>query len=224
MALIATGVHAAADTVDDRILSVVDLLDAAWDSFFSRFTLTESWLGWVGLEERLFVARGLAFLWELAADLALAMPALGYRELPKVHGVRGTWERFVGMMGQTVKRPTTLRLVRPLATAAIALAGACAVARMAQAGFYSASHTVLPDGLAGSLARAVGIVVLVGVSFTLGARAVYRNLEHAHVASERKRLHPLDVPFTRGLWASVVVAPLALAALLDASPVLSFFR
>jgi len=58
---------------------------------------------------------------------------------------------------------------------------------------------------------------------TLGWRAVLRNLQHADTASEqnvRSRWQALSY----GLVGSMVAVPLALAAALDASPVLSFLR
>ena len=219
-ALIACGVHAAADTVDDRLLWAVDALDAALDSFFSRFTFTQPCVNWVGLEQRVFVARGLAFIWELLADIALVAPAFGYRESGNT-GKLSTWKV---MAQRSLQRPTVSRIVRPLATACIVLAGACTVARMVQASFFSAVHRVLPDGLSGSFAKLLAVLTLGAVLWSLGGRAVMRNLEHAHETAERLPARRLDLAFTRGLWGSVLVAPLALAALLFASPLLSFFR
>src|SRR4051812_50196572 len=52
LALIALGVHAAADVVDDRLLWCVDQLDAVFDAVVGHFTLTESWVHWIDLERR----------------------------------------------------------------------------------------------------------------------------------------------------------------------------
>ena len=88
-ALLAVGVHAAADTLDDRLLAVADAIDAAFDSLVGRFTLTQGMVEWVALEERTTFARVLALLWELAADVVLVLPVLRYRE-PEL-GTRDPW-------------------------------------------------------------------------------------------------------------------------------------
>ncbi|MFP2909717.1 hypothetical protein ACLESD_32660, partial [Pyxidicoccus sp. 3LFB2] len=80
LALVAVGVHSAADTLDDRLLAVVDRVDAAFDSLAGRFDVTAPMVEWLSLELRTRLARLLALVWELSADLVLALPALGYRE------------------------------------------------------------------------------------------------------------------------------------------------
>src|SRR4051812_33717492 len=68
LALLAVGVHAAADTLDDRILWFVDRLDAGMDAFFGQFSLTARMVDWIGHSQRLLMARSLTLIWELAAD------------------------------------------------------------------------------------------------------------------------------------------------------------
>src|SRR4051812_4018356 len=80
LALIAIGVHAAANTLDDRLLVLVDLADSAFDHVAGRYPLTEPLVELVSLERRTTLARFLTLIWELAADGVLALPALGYRE------------------------------------------------------------------------------------------------------------------------------------------------
>lgn len=229
--LIAVGVHAAADTLDERILWVVDRADAAMDGLFGAFALTEGWVDWVDLHDRTTLARGLTLLWELSADLVLALPALGYREEKTGRPLRG----FAGMVGtptrrwremfrDVVRRPTVLRVTRPLATVAVVLAGACAVARMVQGALYLGSRELIGDGLAGPAARIVAIGALVGVTVTFGLRAVLRNLQHADAIAEQSPHAPWLRHFTRGTVGSAIVVPLAVAAILGAVPLLSFFR
>jgi hypothetical protein len=229
LALVAVGVHAAADTVDDRLLSLVDLADSAFDKLVGRSVLTESMVQWVSLERRTVFARGLALAWELAADLVLALPALGYREAVApskepwrmlVQVPRPTWR---ALFARCLTRPTTMRWIRPLATGAVVLAGACAVALSVQGTVYLSWRELLGDRAADVVARGLAMAVLFGVLLSLGWRAVLRNLQHADASCEA-HARGWGRALSPGLVGSALVAPLALAAVLDASPVLSFLR
>ena len=229
LALIAVGVHAAADTLDDRLLAVVDFVDAAFDRLVGRFDLTAPLVDLLSLERRTFLARALALSWELAADVVLALPALGYREesapqvpswrLPRTPS-RHSWR---ALLVRCLRRPTSMRWIRPLATALVAVAGACTVARLVQGTVYLSWRDLFGEAVADGVARGLALAALVGLLWRLGGRAVLRNLQHADEASE---LHARG--FARalayGLPGSALVAPLALAAALDASPLLSFLR
>ncbi len=229
LALIAVGIHAAADTLDDRLLAVVDLVDAAFDRVVGRYELTAPLVDLLSLERRTSLARLLALAWELTADVVLALPALGYREetAPQVAPgrafrvePRGSWR---AMLARCVRRPTTMRWIRPLATALVSVAGACAVARLVQGTVYLSWRELLGDGVADVVARGLALAALVGLLWRLGWRAVLRNLQHADSASEA-HARGFARAFAYGLPGSALVAPLALAAALDASPVLSFVR
>ncbi len=229
-ALVAVGVHAAADTLDDRILWVVDAVDGALDSVLGAWSFTEPAVRWIDLEDRVRIARAVALIWELLVDGLLAIPALGYREefsrpLKGFSAFIGTPpRRWREVFRDVVQQPTVLRVTRPLATGAIALAGGCAVARMLQASVYLSTRTWIGDDAAGIFARVLAIAVLAGVLITFGLRAVLRNLQHA---DEIAREHPNEKwirTAARGLPGSALIVPLAIAALLDAAPLLSFFR
>ncbi|HEX8436192.1 MAG TPA: hypothetical protein VF697_13890 [Archangium sp.] len=229
LALIAVGVHAAADTLDDRLLALVDLADAAFDRVVGRYDLTAPLVDLLSLERRTLLARLLALTWELMADGVLALPALGYREEEALQVVpgrtlraepRGSWRAVVA---RCVRRPTTMRWIRPLATALVAVAGACAVARLVQGTVYLSWRELLGDSGADGVARGLALAALVGLLWRLGWRAVLRNLQHADAASET-HARGFTRAFAYGLPGSALVAPLALAAALDASPLLSFVR
>ncbi|MBN1204959.1 MAG: hypothetical protein JXB05_08545 [Myxococcaceae bacterium] len=230
LALIAVGVHAAADTLDDRLLSLVDLVDAAFDRLVGSWTVTEGLVELISLEGRTRIARALALAWELSVDLVLALPALGYRESRAAEeepwrkylqqDTRPTWRQ---LFQRSLRKPTTMRWTRPLATTAVVLAGACAVARLVQGTVYLSWRELLGEGAADAAARGLALGALAGILVTLGWRAVLRNLQHADTVSElyaRNRLQALSL----GLAGSALAVPLALAAALDASPVLSFLR
>ncbi|MBU8897690.1 hypothetical protein KRR26_18905 [Corallococcus sp. M34] len=229
LALVAVGVHAAADTLDDRLLWAVDRADAAFDHVVGRWDATAFLVDWVSLAQRTRIARALALAWELSADLLLALPALGYRERAPATGAEA-WRAALGqeaspswraLWRRCLRQPTPMRWIRPLATAAVALAGACAVARLVQGTVYLSWRELMGDGAANVAARGLAVGALGGVLTSLGWRAVLRNLQHADAvcAAESGRR-----AWTRGLFGCALVVPLAIAAVADGSPVLSFLR
>lgn len=228
VALVAVGVHAAADVVDDRILWLVDHADSLFDSLVGRFQATASWVDAVGLEQRVKIARSAALIWELAADLILCWPALGYRERDakkpvifetSLQGAGG----FRQLLRRLRSRPTTMRVFRPLAVGLVALAGGCAVARMVQGAVYLPIRGAIGDGPGGFVGRAAALVALVAVLYTLGWRAILRTLQDADTMSDEGNPSRAEAVW-RGLPATLVVIPLAFAALAGATPLLSFFR
>jgi len=216
VALVAVGVHAAADTVDDRLLLAVEGADAWLDRLLGTWDATRAFVDLIGPAERLWAARSLTLGWELVVDLLLAWPVITYRAPGS--GSAGERRR---VWAQVRARPSPMLVLRPLATAAVCLAGACAVAQMAQGTFYLSTLDVLGDA-AGPLARGLAVAVLAGVLLSLGWRAVVGSFQDAcdSVADSPSRKAAL----ARGLWGSALSVPLAVAALLDASPVLAFFR
>ncbi|WIG95890.1 hypothetical protein [Myxococcus sp. SDU36] len=231
VALVAVGVHSAADTLDERLLALVDRVDAGFDALVGRSSLTAPLVEWVSLEQRTRIARFLALAWELAADVVLALPALGYREaatpapaeawravLEPQKAARPTWRQ---LGARCLRKPTPMRWLRPLATAAVALAGACAVARLIQGSVYLSWRELFGDGAADAAARVLAVASLVGVLVSFGWRAVLRNLQHADAVCEEAGGR---AALRRGLLGCAVVVPLAVAAVVDATPLLSFFR
>ncbi|WP_224365110.1 hypothetical protein [Hyalangium versicolor] len=231
LALIAVGVHAAADTLDDRLLSLVDLADAAFDKWVGASSVTEGLVDLVSLEQRTVIARALALVWELSVDLVLALPALGYRE-SRASAEQEPWRKYLQqdtrptwrqLFLRSLRKPTTVRWTRPLATGAVVLAGACAVARLVQGSVYLSWRELLGEQAADVAARGLALGALVGILASLGWRAVLRNLQHADTASQ-ENIHSRLQALSYGLAGSALAVPLALAAALDASPLLSFLR
>jgi len=224
-ALIAVGVHAAADTVDDRLLRLIDGLDEVADRLLGAWSFTRSWVDAVGAAERTSIARGLTLVWEIAADVVLAFPAFGYREQePAIAPARADLlsRPWFALLRRAWREPTTLRLSRLFASASMALAGACAVARMIQGAVYLSARPLLTGSIAASLGRVLAIGVLIGILATVGWRAVLRNLQAADQRSREAR--GARQALLHGLLGAAISVPLAIAALADASPVLSFFR
>ncbi len=230
-ALVTVGVHAAADTLDDRLLRLFDHLDAVLDGVWGAFTLTQPLVDWVGAEQRTVAARALMLLWELCADALLALPVLGYEEVSNPKPRPSRKKKFVPLesrswpllMDRVRARPTTLRLFRPVATAAMALAGACALGKMVHGALYLSIRQGIADDFAGPVARFCAVFALIGVLISFGWRAVLQSLADADETCESRGLRGRK-GLTVGLVGSLVVLPLAVAAVVDASPVLSFFR
>jgi len=187
-ALVAVGAHAAADVVGDRVLWLVDRVDALFDALWSSWSFTAPLVEVVGLTQRTWFARAVALVWELAADALIAVPLLGYDERDPA----AEWKLAREMLQRT---RSPLRLVRPAATLLVAVAGACSVARMVQGSLHLALHV----GWLASLARAA---TLIGLLVLLAPRAAFRSLELARTARYR-------------VAAAVVLIPLMIAAVLS---------
>ena len=187
-ALAAVGAHAAADVVGDRVLWVVDRVDAFFDALWSSWSFTAPLVDLVGLTQRTWFARAVALAWELAADALVAVPLLGYDERKAAR----EWKLGCDLL---LRIRSPLVAVRPAAALLVSLAGAFSVARMVQGSLQLALHL----SWFAQLARAATLVCLAVV---LVPRAVFRSLEHARSARYR-------VP------AAVVLVPLLLAAVLS---------
>ncbi len=214
-ALVAVGVHAAADVVGEGILRLVDAADAAFDALAGRWKLTAPLVDLIGPSQRVFFARGIALLWELAGDGLLAVPMLGYDE--RADEV----QRFRELAAKAAARPTTLRIVRPIATGAVALAGSCAVGRLLEGTLHLGLRGTL-GAAADALARGCALAAVLGLTAFIAWRAVVHALVRADERSDRiPRRRALA--FTVGLPGAALLLPLALAAL-RAAPLLSFLR
>src|SRR5437660_11378426 len=73
-ALVAVGVHTAADVVGEIILRMVDAADAAFDGLVSRWSLTAPLVDLVVPSQFIFFVRVLAILCELAVNAMLSPP------------------------------------------------------------------------------------------------------------------------------------------------------
>ncbi len=220
-ALVAVGVHAAADVVDDKLLRAVEALDVFFDGFFAEHEATAAWVNKIDSRERTLLARGLALAWELAVDAFIALPALGYDELDekerKFSLIKETWRTLLQRVNQ---QPTPMRLVRPFVTSVFVFGGAYAVSRLVESTlFVGLVGDVAPADVAAPVARILAGTAMTIVVLSHAWRAVLRSLQHADetcIASKH--------PWVAGLWGSVLSFPLALALLLEAEALLSFFR
>lgn len=182
-ALAAVGAHASADVLGDTILWGVDRADALFDSVFARWALTAPMVDWVGQSERVFFARGVALLWELAADALLLIPLIGYDErAPKAE---------LNLARKLLRKLTPAAALRPLCTAAICIGGARAVAHLLRSALYRAPL----------IAHGLGALALLLLTVLFVSRAALRSMEYG-----QQRKPWLAVP------GAVVLIPLAVAA------------
>jgi hypothetical protein len=224
-ALVAVGVHAAADLADDKVLALVDALDAWADGWLARWDATASWVDRIGPLQRTIIARAVALTWELAVDVFVAVPQLGYSEADeheaKFSFRKETWRTLFARVNQ---QPTPMRLVRPLVTFVFAGGAAYAVARLVESTLFVALQGgVATPEVAEVLARVFGAGAIVLVLASHGWRAVLRALEHADAACE-ERAKRAKSPWVTGLWGSVLSFPLAVALLLEAHNLLALVR
>lgn len=217
-ALAAVGVHAAADAVDDRLLVLVERLDVWLDGLFSQTQSLQGWVDAVGSLERTRIARALALCWELAVDAGIALPALAWKEREPGSG-RPALREVLSRLNQ---KPTPTRVLRPLAALAFAVAGAFSVSRMVETALFAQLFgSAVPEAAVEPAARLAAALALALVACTLGLRLFVRALEHSDAlaggASGRAR-------FLGGVVVTALAVPLAVAAVVDATPVLALFR
>ncbi|MFN7134676.1 MAG: hypothetical protein ACK4N5_21535, partial [Myxococcales bacterium] len=181
LAVLALGIHAGADALDDSLLVALDGLDAladaaltavvssVWPAFGASPARTEAAVvrvcELVGLEERTRVAQGVAIGLELLADLLIARALLagGGEGSP----VKPLWpppppkvlaRRLAAWTRGRIERATLRGLATPAMVLALSLAGACAVAQELQSEVFGLARRLAPAGIAGGLSRVVAMV------------------------------------------------------------------
>lgn len=223
-ALVAVGVHAAADLLDDQVLRLVESVDAWLDGILAQSESLGAWVNRIDSRERTLIARAVALAWELAVDGFVALPLLGYDEQSdeerRFAFRKETWRTLLSRLNQ---RPTPMRLVRPFVTAVFVVGGAYAVSRLVESSlFVGLVGDVAPADVAQALARVLGGLAMALVLFSHGWRAVLRGLEHADARCEEAAKTSKVKPWLVGVWGSALAIPLAVALLLEARSLLSF--
>lgn len=221
VALVAVGVHSAADVMDDRILRLVEWLDVFFDGLFAAHDSTAAWVNKIDSRERTLIARGVALAWELAVDAFIAFPILGYEEVEqnerKFSFHRDTWKALLQRVNQ---QPTPMRLVRPFVTAVFVFAGAYAVSRLVESTlFVGLVGGVASADVAAPVARVFAGTAMTVLLFSHCWRAVLRSLQHADQTCVKAKR-----PWLAGLRGNLAAFPLAIALVLEAEAILSFFR
>lgn len=212
LALIAVGVHAAADVVDDHLLSLVEALDSWFDNLFAQSERFAPWASLVDVRERTVIARALAVTWELLVDFFIALPALGYDE---DGGARASLKVVLKRLNQS---PTPMKVLRPFITGVFAAGGAYSVSKLVESTlFVGMVGEVAPPEVAALLARVFGALAIVIVLASLGWRAVIRALQQADDACEARKKRK----WLTGTVGTLLSLPLAVALLLQARALIS---
>lgn len=212
LALLAVGLHAAADTLDDRFLALVDAADAWADGWLGRAAWSAPSVDWLDLGGRLLAARGLALVWELLTLVwlgrSLFPPAPAERPaagLPSTLASRGSAPR-TGWARWKQLAPRLPWALVPLAITGLSLAGAAVLARMLHASLASAARSMgLGHGVLG-LAGGVAAVLGGAVALSLGVSAVVRSVRWVLARAlprEGLRARPASAA-----WTALCVVPL----------------
>lgn len=213
-ALIAVGVHGAADALDDFVLRGVERLDAILDGFWALNPATETWVNRVDALQRTWVARIVALIWEIAVDLVAALPCLNYFEDERsTVSSRTRWRDSFRRLNQT---PTLMRLLRPAFAAIFALGGSVAVAQAVESALFEQFHALdILRAVAAQAAQAGSVAAGVLILVCLAWRCVAFAFLHADAASEKK-----PGLARSGLVGNLITVPLAVASVLNLLPLL----
>ncbi len=233
-AVIAVGLHAGADRVDDYARLAIDALDARMDAWGAQalswlFDALEvgpkraqrwvfGFIDFVDLDARDWMARATALMVELLADLILALPLFFHR-----HGQR----TFKQKMHDVLRDPTLLRILAPVAALLASVAGVLTICRELQVLLHALVEDLsgLPR-LAELVASVCAGLVLVLVLSRLMTRIVLGALSWADRVSEKDRSQqrPTWRRRLRGWGLAVLVVPVTLLAVVEAVPLLPTLR
>ncbi|MCC6805913.1 MAG: hypothetical protein IT381_00700 [Deltaproteobacteria bacterium] len=221
--LLAMGVHAAADCIDDRIAQGVEGIDAFIDGFFARFDLTRPLVDAIGTRGITRFGRAVAFLWELALDLLVGLSVFAFERR------KDTRDSLAAIYKEIAKRTQQARsegarvmamLVRPVLGACFVLAGSAAVGRIVQGGVTLGLRGWF-GGAAPALGQILGLCVLGACLVVLGVDAIAAAFSRASRKDE-------PILFVRTwkseLWVAGLGLPLAWFALFEATALGGFLR
>lgn len=233
-AVIAVGIHAGADRVDDHAMVALNGLDAWVDEVggaaltwlltaldFSSGTVerwTFGFVDFVDLEAKDWLARATALVVELVGDVVFAVPLFFHRE-------RG--RPFRELFANLRKDPTVLRVVAPLSALLASIAGVLTITReLSVAGYAALEGLDGPARVAELGASAVAGIVLLLVVWRLGARVLARAICWADRVGESDlaRSLPARRRRLRGWGVALVVLPVTVLAVAEGVPVLATLR
>ncbi len=246
-AVIALGVHAGADALDDSLLVALDQLDAWADQLLGPL-VRWLWLAFgatparadavvlrvcelVGLEERTLLAQWIAILLELLSDVLVLLLLFAEPKLkPQPRRRQQPWfplppPKVLGRRlldwGRAKASTATLRSVfAPAVILATSLAGACVVAEALQSELFGAFRHLFSATVAAGIGRLCAVFALGAALLLFAAPAVIRVTQ-----SSRSLLPPQSLAARLAGWRTLLLlAPVSLAALVERTPLLSFFR
>lgn len=243
-AVVALGIHAGADVLDDTLLAVLDRIDGWIDRAISP-PIRWLWLTFgaseakadaavvracelIDLEERTLVAQWLAIGLELLCDLfvvrlLLATPQPGpQRRAPllPLPPPNVLWQRLLAWAKARAAAASLRSVLAPAMILAASIAGACAVAEALQSELFGLLRRLLPATVAAGVGRLAAVMSLGAVLILFATPAVLRV---ARSAPPILTVHPWQARLA-GWRTLLLLAPVSLAAFIERAPLLSFFR
>ncbi|MEQ8280838.1 MAG: hypothetical protein RMA76_35685 [Deltaproteobacteria bacterium] len=233
-AVVAIGIHAGSDRVDDLSFVLFNFFDARLDdllawliqnvygaldvSVSTTAAHTFKAIDFIDLEVKAWAARWTALLVELGADLIFAIPIFRHRtdDVPILDNLRKLYLDF-----------TVLRLVAPLAALLASISGVVIVAQKVQVGTHEAVKSLPYLSLgAGRVAAVVGIVALVLVTWRLATNVVKSAAAWADRRAEADRAAsiPMRHRRMRGVWTALVILPITFFAVFASTPIVATLR
>jgi hypothetical protein len=232
-AVVAVGIHAGGDRVDDLAFVLYNRIDAIADASISgllgflgelfgvsakRLDAAVFWaIDFIDLERKSLLARFTALVVELGADVILALPVfLGRRE---DHTLQRVWLH--------VRRdPTILRIVAPLDAGMAAISGILVIAREAQAGAFATFDRLLPASTSASLASFAATIALFLVALRLALPVVLAAARWADLQAEQDAIDGRSIAERRrrGWLTALIALPVTWLAVFEATPLLGTLK
>lgn len=225
-AIVAIGIHAGSDRVDDYGFVAYNFVDARLDELFTWLirvvyrafdvgpatiaSHTFYAIDLVDLEVKDAAARWTALFVELGADLVFAIPIFRHRD---------DEVRVVELVVRTYRDFTLLRVVAPLGAMLASIAGVTIVAQTVQVATHGAlAHVPHAARYAGAVAACAGLFALLLVTWRLGRSVI---TAAARWADRRAEADKTKVPprrrRLRGLSIAIVVLPVTFFAVFQSS-------
>lgn len=232
-ALLAVGIHAGCDRVDDRLFALLNFVDAVLDQglgaaitwvmqvfdaapqTIARTTFKVA--DFVDLEVKDAASRWLALALEIVLDVLLAVPIFLHRD-------RG--RSLIALAQDTFRDFTLLRLVAPASVVAVSVSGALVAARAVQVGLHGWWVTESfdkPAELASAILAATALVLIVARLFIPAVRSAIcwadtraEKDKAAELAPWRRRV--------RGWGLGLFVLPVAFYAITEGAPLAATLR
>lgn len=234
-AIVAVGIHAGSDCVDNHAFSLYNFFDARFDELLTwlivrvygfmdvgvQLTATHTFkaVDFIDLDVKDAAARWTALLVELGADLIFAFPIFRHRPdgTPLVEFARRTYQD-----------PTVLRVAAPLGAIFASIAGVLVIAREIQVATHGmlAGQPVQISQFGTQAAAIAGIIALVLVTWRLGGNALGAAARWAdrRAKIDRERFSTPRRRKMRGLVTAGIILPITFLAVFQATPIIPTLR
>lgn len=253
LALVALGVHAAADRFDDWTFRLLDAIDHGMEWAFGHFAdavLSQSaqakidFANLFTLHDKEVASRWVALAVELLLDLRLGIGAIGELERDELEYVipgSGVGDRLAAVFGKPLARLKSFgrfarryllhtsveKLYLPVAVFLAVVAGAFALDTTLDNAFFSLGHR-LPDAWHAWrwLSPWPAAIASIVVAWRLAIPAVVGSLARGEAVMKRdvSSGEPFLRRTLRGAWGAALILPILVAGLLAGSPILGWWH